>query len=306
MNKKLDISNTIHGMLSPLGKVKFNVPLSEYTTFKTGGNASVFIEPACEENIPKIIGILKSENIDFFIMGGGSNLLISDEGLDCAVIKISEKDLTFKKEGDLLYASAFMDKEDFIDQAIELGYGGVKFIAGVPGTVGGGIFMNAGTYMGCFIDVLKKIRIVNSDLEIEDIQVSQNDSNYRKMNLPEGVVILGGFFDLPTCENKEALKQEIKDIIDDRWSKHPMEYPSAGSVFKNPEGHSSWKLVDDCGLKGYTIGGAAVSDKHTNFIINKNSAKSSDIYELIHHIQQAVMDKFGIVLETEIKITGKF
>ncbi len=306
MSLNSELKNILLNTLGKISTVRFDVPLSEHTTFRTGGRASIFIEPDEEESLPEILRTLHELKTDFLIIGGGSNLLISDEGLDYAVIKISKEGKKLEKKENLLYASAFMSKENFISEALRLGYGGVSFTAGVPGSVGGGIFMNAGTFMGCFIDILKKIRIVNSDYEIEDIEISKEDSNYRKMNIPEKSIILGGFFELPASAETAAIGKEIDEIIKDRWSKHPMEFPSAGSVFKNPEGHSAWKLVNDCGLKGYTIGGAMVSEKHTNFIINKENATSSDVFNLINHVKKCVMDKFSISLETEVKIIGNF
>lgn len=301
-----DNKTTVINKLKDICSLKSNVPLSDYTTFKTGGNAEYFIEPDNDKEIANIMSLIKGNRYPCTVIGGGSNLLISDQGLPGIVIKISDNRSELKVEDGLIYASAFMQKEKFIDEAISNGFGGVKFMAGVPGSVGGGIYMNAGTFMGCFIDVLRIIRILDTDCTIREIPVKPEDSGYRKMNVPEDSLILGGYFDLPSDDNSELLKNEIKDIVDDRWSKHPMEYPSAGSVFKNPQGHSSWKLVNDCGLKGFSIGGASVSEKHTNFIINKSGATSSDIFNLINHVRDSVFEKFGIRLETEIKILGKF
>ncbi len=306
MKIRNEIREIISDELKNFARVSFDIPLKDHTTFRTGGNAPVFVEPHSEKGIPEILELFHKLGLGIFIMGGGSNLLISDKGLSCAVIKIAGKTIAPVEEGDLIYFSAFIRKQDFISQAIKMGYGGVEFIAGVPGTLGGGIFMNAGTYMGSFSDSLKKVRFINSNLQVQEMELSKSDSSYRKMNLPTGAVILGGFFHLPKCENGEELKKKVMEINKDRREKHPLEFPSAGSVFKNPPGHSSWKLIEDCGLRGFRIGGAMVSEKHTNFIINTGEATSSNIYELIKHIQKTVMEKFKITLEPEIKIMGEF
>lgn len=292
--------------ISKSGKVQFNSPLSLCTTFKTGGFADLLIEPFTEDSISSIIPLLKEEGIPFCIIGGGSNLLISDKGLRGAVIKISGIENSFQISGEYIYAGAALSKERFISEAVSAGFGGVEFMAGIPGSIGGGIFMNAGTYMGSFSDILKKIRGVDYNGSVIEVDAESDISGYRMMSLPENTVITGGVFSLPESENAAETGKCVDDIISDRWKKHPMDYPSAGSVFKNPQGHSSWKLINDSGLKGCKIGGAMVSEKHTNFIINTGGALSCDIYNLIRHVQKTVYEKTGVELETEIKIMGEF
>ena len=300
------ISEKIAKELSIYGKIEFNFSLSHNTTFKTGGNADLFIEPFSEDSLTSILPLLKQDGIPFHIIGGGSNLLISDKGLRGATITISGLENSFKISEGNIYAGAALSKEVFISKAISAGFGGVEFMAGIPGTIGGGIFMNAGTNMGSFVDILKKIKCVDYNGSLIDVDAETDISGYRKMNLPENTVITGGIFSLPEIEDIDKARKCVDDIITDRWKKHPMEFPSAGSVFKNPEGFSSWKLIDDSGLKGIRIGGAMVSEKHTNFIINTGNATSSDIYNLITHVQESVYNKSGVRLETEIKILGEF
>ncbi len=306
MSNKNIISENAVKELSQFGNIEFNSSLALCTTFKTGGNADILIEPFGEDSVSPIIRILRDESFPFQIIGGGSNLLISDKGLRGAVIKISGVENSFKLSGDYIYAGAALSKERFISEAINAGFGGVEFMAGIPGSIGGGIFMNAGTYMGSFVDVLKKICGVDYNGSVIEVDACADISGYRKMNLPENTVITGGLFSLPLAENVNETRKCVEDIISDRWTKHPMDYPSAGSVFKNPEGFSSWKLVNDSGLKGYRIGGAMVSEKHTNFIINTGNAVSSDIFNLIRYIQETVQKTSGVELETEIKILGEF
>jgi len=292
--------------ISNFGKIDFNSSLSLCTTFKTGGNADILIEPFSEDALASIMPVLTGEGIPFCIIGGGSNLLISDKGLRGAVVKVSGIETGFGLSGEYIYAGAALSKERFISEAISAGFGGVEFMAGIPGSMGGGIFMNAGTFMGCFVDILKKIRGVDYNGTVFEVDAGADISGYRKMNLPENTVITQGLFSLPEADNPDEIRTRVDDIIRDRWSKHPMDYPSAGSVFKNPEGHSSWKLINDSGLKGCRIGGAMVSEKHTNFIINTGNGQSCDIYNLIRHVQETVLENTGIHLETEIKIMGEF
>lgn len=292
--------------LKQYGNVSENIPFADHTSFKTGGPAALFAEPFDENGVVQTFAAALKAGLEVLVIGGGTNLLISDNGIPGLVIKISNMDFLPEINDEFIYSSAFVSKDNFIEAVIKAGFGGVEFMAGIPGAIGGGIFMNAGTFMGCFSDILYRIKIVDSSGKISEVDLDREDSGYRKMNIPEGGIILGGYFKLPRACDVEALKTCIKTTVDDRWIKHPMEYPSAGSVFKNPEGHSSWKLVNDCGLKGYKIGGAMVSEKHTNFIINTGTALSQDIYDLIRHVQLTVYKKTGVNLETEVRIIGSF
>lgn len=302
----LFINSELVKELSRSSYVKEGALLSDFTTFKTGGPADIFIEPFSETGVTEALSLIREAGIPLTVIGGGSNLLISDKGLRGAVIKISSEGFNPEIIEGNIYSSSFVTKERFIEFAVESGYSGVEFMAGIPGSIGGGIYMNAGTFLGSFIDILYKIRIADYSGNITEINIDRSGSGYRKMVIPEDTVIMGGYFKLPPAEDREALKSCIKTTVDERWLKHPMEYPSAGSVFKNPEGHSSWKIVNDCGLKGFKIGGAMISGKHTNFIINTGNATSQDIYDLIKHIQSAVYDKTGINLDTEVRVIGSF
>jgi len=292
--------------LSQYGRIEFDSTLSLHTTFKTGGNADILITPFNEDSIAHIIHIIKNEHIPVHIIGGGSNLLISDKGLQGITIKISDSKSSFNISDGYIYASASLSKEEFISNAINSGFGGIEFMAGIPGSIGGGIFMNAGTYMGSFDSILKKIRLLNDAGSIVETDMDGLISGYRTMTIHENNIILGGYFSLPKADNIAEIKMRIDSIIKDRWEKHPMDYPSAGSVFKNPQNASSWKLINDSGLKGHRIGGAEISEKHTNFIINRGNATSSDIYNLIKYVKEEVLSKQGVRLETEIKMMGEF
>lgn len=292
--------------LEKSGNLFNNIPLDRFTTFRTGGTADMLFEPAGEQQLCEALQLLAGEDIPCTFIGGGSNLLVSDRGIRGVVIRICREDEKPVFCDGLIYAPAWVTKEQFIRFAIEKSLGGIEFMAGIPGTVGGGIYMNAGTNTGSFSDILRAVKIVRPGSGMETVQAEKSISLYRKNRLPEGSAILGGYFSLPQADSSGAVQKRVDDIISERRIKHPMEYPSAGSVFKNPEGHSSWKLINDSGLKGCRSGGAMVSEKHTNFIINAGGATSTDIYKLVRHVQQTVFSATGIMLETEIRLLGDF
>lgn len=306
LERKIHISDSILQEISGCGILYSDFPMRNVTTFRTGGAADYLLEPRDEASAVTALSLLRNACAEFHIIGGGSNLLVSDYGLRGFVIRLSDDNAGIKVQDGLIYASSSVSKERFISEAIEKGFGGVEFMAGIPGAVGGGIYMNAGTYMGCFSDILRRIKVTDYQGNISEISVTCESSGYRHMNIPENSMILGGIFSLPEADNPGKERKRVDDIIADRWNKHPMEFPSAGSVFKNPEGYSSWKLINDSGLKGVAIGGAMVSEKHTNFIINTGNALSSDIYRLVKHIQETVYKRFSVKLETEIRMLGEF
>jgi len=215
--------------------------------------------------------------------------------------------IRMEDDGDgILYADARADKKDFIDFALSRGLAGMEFMAGLPGCLGGGIAMNAGTNMGWFSDILVRVRFIGGNGAVIEREITPEMAKYRNLAVEEGAIFLGGSFRLKHAGDPGATRRCIDEIIRDREFKHPLEYPSAGSVFKNPEGHSSWKLVNDAGLRGYRVGGAMVSEKHTNFIINTGGATASDIARLIRHVQETVLVTFGVKLEPEVKMMGEF
>ncbi len=304
------IPNRIIDALREWGEVKEAEPLRHYTTYKTGGPADALVIPRNNDSIPHIVTIAREEKTPLAVIGGGSNLLVGDLGIEGIVLRICEDESRHAKISVLddgkVYCDAMASKESFIAFAIESGFCGVEFMAGIPGCIGGGIIMNAGTFMGSFAGILKDVDIVDSGGERRVIEIDQTMSSYRHMNIGEGVFITGARFMLAVADDRAAVRSRVEEILADRKNKHPLEYPSAGSVFKNPEGHSSWKLINDAGLKGKAVGGACVSDLHTNFIINVDNATSRDIRDLISLVRETVYKKFGIELETEIKMVGQF
>lgn len=303
-------TETILNDLKEYGAVLLDEPLSGFTTFKTGGPADCIITPHSKEAIGNIVSIVASNNIPLTVIGGGSNLLIGDNGIRGLVLRLSTdksqvSEISVTEKGEI-YGDASLSKEKFVDFALQNGYCGMEFMAGIPGCIGGGIVMNAGTNLGTFGEILSSVDIIDPSGESQNIIINEAMTSYRNLLLPKSSIVAGGYFSLKKSENVNETKDTIDCLLRERKEKHPLSYPSAGSVFKNPEGHSSWKLVDESGLKGYRIGGAMVSELHTNFIINAGDAKSIDIRNLIEHIQETIFIKKNIQMETEIRMIGEF
>ncbi|MBP7901350.1 MAG: UDP-N-acetylmuramate dehydrogenase [Spirochaetes bacterium] len=294
--------------LSKLGNISKNAVLSAYTTFKSGGPADILLAPYDYEKAAETVKYCAKEGISLTVIGAGSNLVVGDSGIRGVVMRISSDVMpkpVIEKRNSMIFSEAAVMKEDFIKFAVSNSFSGIEFMAGIPGSVGGGIVMNAGTFMGTFIDWLKEITYIDKDGNFQNIKTNSSMAHYRGIDIDGCAVIVSGSFEFPEGDSSITQKK-IDEIICDRKSKHPWTYPSAGSVFKNPEGGFAWKLVNDSGLKGYKIGGAQVSELHTNFIVNAGNATSSDIRNLVYHVQKTVFDKFGIELHTEIKMIGEF
>ena len=305
----MNISRTVIDALAEWGLVKENEKLSGYTTYRTGGPADLLVLPSGKDAVPSIVKIAAAEKVPLTVIGGGSNLLVGDCGIEGIVLRICDDgpwrgDITAVDGG--VYADAIVPKERFVDFTASAGYAGMEFMAGIPGCIGGGIMMNAGTYMGTFSTVLRSVDVVDSGGAARSVSADTSMSAYRTMRINGGAIITGARFALKDGADPAEILRAIEDIRADRRKKHPLDYPSAGSVFKNPPDHSSWKLIDDAGLKGRCVGGARVSDLHTNFIINAGGATSRNILDLITLIQETVSRLFGIMLETEIKLIGTF
>lgn len=295
--------------LRGLGAVKTDEPLSRHTTFKTGGPADVLVIPSNVESLAEIVRICAESGLQRTVIGGGSNLLVGDRGIRGVTVCISPEALGAagpEFEDDVVCAPASMRKEDFVSACAGRGLSGMEFMAGIPGCIGGGIIMNAGTVDGNFVDILYRIEYVDPAGEPRRLDIEPSMARYRHLDVEEGAIVTTGRFRLRRADDAEVVRRRIRELLDERAKKHPLEYPSAGSVFKNPEGHSSWKLVDDAGLKAHRIGGAMVSDLHTNFIVNTGGARSADIRELIEFIRETVYIKFGVTLEPEVRLIGEF
>lgn len=283
-----------------------DAPMKKYTSFKCGGNASVLIIPNSIDSLKKIIEFCYSKNVSPLIIGNGSNLLVTDNGINGVVIKIGSKISKIELlDETTIYCEAGASLKSLCMFALENSLSGLEFAYGIPGTLGGAVYMNAGAYGGEMKDVLYSCTHIDSNGNVCEFSQEQLDLGYRRSAYTDnGFTVVSAVMKL-----KKAEKQAIKDAMDDklqrRKDKQPLEYPSAGSTFKRPEGYFAGALIQDSGLKGYTVGGAQVSEKHAGFVINKDNATSTDVINLIHDVQKIVYEKHGVMLETEVKIIGE-
>ena len=282
-----------------------NVSMSDYTTFKTGGNARELYKIYSAQGLTEVISKCLTNNRKPIVIGKGSNLLVSDRGIDDPVLLISTgyDRITVMEEIIRAEAGASISTVSKIAQKNALS--GLEFAAGIPGTVGGAIYMNAGAYGGEMRDVISSVEVLK-DGEIICIAGEDMDFGYRHSRAMDEDMIIISMEARLTTGDADKIQSEMNDYNARRREKQPLEYPSAGSTFKRPEGHFAGKLIMDSGLAGKSVGGAMVSPKHCGFIINYNNATSSDIYSLICEVQSVVRDKYGITLEPEVKLIGDF
>lgn len=288
-----------------LGEVSLNVPLKEYTSFKIGGEAELFVVPNNLMELLNVLEILKENDVPYFLLGAGSNLLISDKGIRGAVIKLGDGFDYAHAKGDYILAGAGVSLASLATCAKNAELSGLEFASGIPGSLGGALFMNAGAYGGEMKDVVTEVSYIDSDGTVKTIPCDECGFGYRKSIFSSGnKIIISAKFTLQKG-NKEEISAKMRELNAKRKEKQPLEFPSAGSTFKRPEGHFAGTLIEQAGLKGYTIGGAQVSEKHAGFVINTGGATASDVCELICHVQKTVLEKFNVELEPEVKITGE-
>ena len=279
-------------------EIKENVSFKTLTTYKTGGICKYLVSPKNVESLIELIKILKNSNINYKVLGNGSNVLVSDDTFNGVVIKLDKlNDLEFN--GTTVTVGAGHSLISLSLTCSNKGLSGLEWASGIPGTVGGAVYMNAGAYLKSVSDSLIEIKALDNELNVVTIKKEKLGFGYRKSNLMDNkFIVLSASFMLEDGEKDEILKV-IKDRKERRMSSQPLEYPSAGSVFRNPEGDYAGRLVEECGLKGKTIGGAQISEKHANFVINKDNATSNDIKELIELAKSEVYKKFNIELKVE-------
>lgn len=281
-----------------------NEPMSQHTTFKIGGNASLVVYPESETQISEIVKAAKQAGIRLITIGNGSNLLVDDDGIDACVMILDEHFSDIKLiDEETIYASAGAMLIKVCRFAYENGLSGLEFAYGIPGTCGGGAFMNAGAYGGEMKDVLVKCSHIDKDgnigcLENDDLKLSYRHSAY----YDNDCIITGLYLKLKKG-NKAEIKEKMDDLISRRRNKQPLEFPSAGSTFKRPDGYFAGALIEECGLRGRSAGGAQVSEKHCGFVINKGGATCKDVLELCKICSDTVYDKKGVKLEMEIRVT---
>lgn len=285
------------------GKISINEPLAKYTTFKIGGAADIYLEPLGKEDAINIISYLLENGIPTFVMGNGSNLLISDDGIRGAVVNLETgfNTISYNPETRIITAGAGIRLAQFVDFCITQNKKGAEMLAGIPGTLGGGIIMNAGAYGGEISDYMIDVDVIRNGVNTR-LTKQEAEFAYRKSGLQKDVVLEARF--LFEDGDKEELRRIRKETMLKRNSSQPVQYPNAGSIFKNPIGNYAAKLIQDCGLKGLRIGGAEVSELHGNFIINKEQATAEDVFLLAEKVRSMVFAKTGVMLEYEIKLVG--
>ena len=286
-------------------EVYINEPMKKHTSFRTGGPADVYVKADRAENIIKAIEMLKKENVEYTIIGNGSNLLVSDRGICGAVIEIGSMMNNISVEGEKIYAEAGALLSSLAAAAAENCLTGLEFASGIPGSVGGAVVMNAGAYDGEIKDAIDYADVIDNEGNILRLTKDELGLSYRHSVIDEKkMIVIGAGFRLKEGDGR-AIKEKMADFAARRREKQPLNYPSAGSTFKRPEGHFAGKLIEDAGLKGKTIGGAQVSQKHAGFIINTGDATTEDILELMDCCVETVYNKFGVRLEPEVRFIGR-
>ena len=283
--------------------VRYDEPLKSHTTFKIGGNCIALIEPREISDIIEAVKICRKNNIKFFVIGNGSNLLVPDEGYNGVIIKLKSEFSKIEVEGDYLIVNSGAKLSEVYTVAYENSLTGFEFASGIPGTIGGAIYMNAGAYGGEMKDIVESVEVLDLDnFELRELKNEELEFSYRKSIIQRTNYIVTTIKLKLQKGNKEKINAVYEDLRERRNSKQPLNFGSAGSTFKRPEGHFASKLIEDAGLKGYHINDAWVSEKHSGFIVNKGNASFKEVMELIEYVQKVVFEKFGVKLETEVRI----
>lgn len=287
-------------------QLKVDEPMKNHTTFRVGGPADIFVMPRTPDEVRRIVDLCNQENEPYYILGNGSNLLVSDQGYRGVIIQLYREMNRIELEGDIVKAQAGALLSAVANRALEAELTGFEFAAGIPGTLGGACVMNAGAYGGEMKDVLKEVTVLTPEGTMTAIPGDELELGYRTSIIAKkGYIVLEAKIQLKHGE-KDAIKAIMDDLKERRVSKQPLEYPSAGSTFKRPEGYFAGKLIQDAGLRGFQVGGAQVSEKHCGFVINKEHATANDITELMRQVSEKVEEQSGVRLEPEVKRLGEF
>lgn len=280
-------------------------PMSEHTTFHIGGPADLFIVPDTFDDVCDCVNICKSEHVPYFILGRGSDLLVSDAGYRGVVISMTDGLVNVTYEGEEITCQAGVSLREASEMACELGLSGFEFACGIPGSCGGALFMNAGAYGGCMADVVQSAKVLTPSGEIQTLAREELHLGYRQSRIKDDKLIVLAV----TLSLRAGNPADIRAMMDDfqarREEKQPLELPSAGSTFKRPEGYFVGKLVSDAGLKGFRIGDAAVSQKHAGFVVNLGEASARDVHAVIAHVQAEIKQQFGVELTPEVQFLGE-
>lgn len=287
-------------------QILYNEPMKNHTSFKVGGPVDTFIEPQDTKELIEAIKSLREKGISYYIIGNGTNLLISDKGLNGAIVKIGESFGNISINGDMIIAESGVLLSTLSKMTAREGLTGLEFASGIPGSLGGAVTMNAGAYGGEMKDIIEWVEVLDKDLNLMRLKNDDMKFVYRKSIIePCMHIVLRCSIKLKKG-NPDEINNRMAELAEKRKTKQPLHLPSAGSTFKRPEGYFAGKLIEDAGLRGFSIGGAQVSTLHCGFVVNNGNATAKDVYDLIRHVQKTVFEKFNVMLETEVKILGEF
>lgn len=289
----------------PEKNIYINEPMNKHTTFRIGGSADVLVTPGVSETA-EVLRLCKNHDIPVTIIGNGSNLLVGDQGIRGVVIEFGRPAEEIVIQGEQMHVTAGTMLSKAANEAAANGLSGLEFAAGIPGTVGGAVVMNAGAYGGEMKDVIRTVTVLTKEGERQTLTLEELDLGYRHSCIPENnYIVLSADLSLQKADT-EQIRTVMADLRERRVTKQPLEYPSAGSTFKRPEGYFAGKLIQDAGLRGYQVGGAQVSEKHCGFVINKGDATARDVRQLITDVQKKVYEEFHVQIEPEVKMIGEF
>lgn len=280
-------------------------PMKKHTTFRVGGPADVLVQPD-ETALAAILALCRQYHVSYSFIGNGSNLLVGDKGIRGVVIEMTDPMGNIEVDGTKITAQAGAMLSKIANTAASNGLGGMEFAAGIPGSVGGAVVMNAGAYGGEMKDIIEKVYVLDENGAQLELDRDALDLGYRHSCIPEKKYIVTKVVLELVPRNEAEIRSEMKELNKKRAEKQPLQYPSAGSTFKRPEGYFAGKLIMDAGLRGYQVGGAQVSEKHCGFVINKGDATAADICQLMRDVSDKVQAQFGVVLEPEVKMIGEF
>ena len=284
--------------------VRINEPMKNHTTFKIGGPAQYYVTPESVTQIQEVVSLCRDMNIPLHVIGNGSNILVGDDGVDGVVLALFNTFSDYEIKDNVITAQAGMSLIKLAVIALREGLTGLEFASGIPGSVGGAVYMHAGAYDGQMKDVVTSVTVLDEAGNIRILGRDELDMGYRTSAVAKhNMIVLQVIIELK-AGNKEQIKDRMNQLSELRKQKQPLEYPSAGSTFKRPEGYFAGKLIADAGLKGYSIGGAAVSEKHAGFVVNMGGATAKDVVELTDYIKKRIIEQFGVTLELEIKKIG--
>lgn len=290
-----------------LGEEQYSIqePMSRHITFRVGGPADYYVRPG-REQIEPVAALCREFEIPWMVKGNGSNLLVGDKGVRGLVMELGKMTEHITVEGTVVRAEAGAMLSAVALQAARQELTGMEFASGIPGSIGGAVVMNAGAYGGEMKQILRKVTVLTPEGQEKELSLAELDLGYRHSCIPENrYIVLEAELELQKG-NGEAIRQQMAELKEQRFAKQPLEYPSAGSTFKRPEGYFAGKLIQDAGLRGYQVGGAQVSEKHCGFVINRGQATAGDIRQLIRDVQDRVEARTGVRLEPEVRFTGEF